>query len=35
MFLRPKNYHPATGFYHTDYRDDFELGDDPYRYFRW
>ena len=35
MFLRPKDYHPATGFYHTDYRDDFELGDDPYRYFRW
>ncbi len=23
------------GFYHPDYRTDFELGDDPYRYFRW
>ncbi len=21
--------------YHADYRDDFELGDNPYRYFRW
>jgi beta-galactosidase len=25
----------ATGLYHADYRPDFELGDDPYRYFRW
>jgi len=24
-----------AGFYHQDYRDDFELGDDPYRYRRW
>lgn len=23
------------GLYHPDYRDDFGLGDDPYRYFRW
>jgi len=23
------------GLYHPDYRSDFELGDDPYRYFRW
>lgn len=22
-------------FYHSDYLDDFELGDDPFRYFRW
>jgi hypothetical protein len=22
-------------YYHADYRDDFKLGDDPYRYFRW
>lgn len=22
-------------FYHPDYRTDFELGDDPYRYYRW
>ena len=21
--------------YHADYRDDFELGDNPFRYFRW
>ncbi len=26
---------PSTGFYHADYRPDFESGDDPYRYFRW
>lgn len=23
------------GFYHPDYRSDFKLGDDPYRYYRW
>jgi beta-galactosidase len=23
------------GFYSRDYREDFELGDDPYRYYRW
>jgi beta-galactosidase len=23
------------GFYHPDYREDFELGDDPYRYYNW
>jgi hypothetical protein len=32
MFLRPKDWKPSAGFYHADYRDDFELGDDPYRY---
>jgi hypothetical protein len=21
--------------YHRDYIDDFEMGDDPFRYFRW
>jgi beta-galactosidase len=21
--------------YHPDYRDDFELGDEPYRYYNW
>ncbi|WP_242032660.1 beta-galactosidase [Oscillatoria sp. FACHB-1406] len=27
---------PSTQpFYHSDYRTDFELGDDPYRYYRW
>jgi len=26
---------PSPEFYHPDYRTDFELGDDPYRYYRW
>jgi beta-galactosidase len=26
---------PPSGLYHPDYRQDFENGDDPYRYFRW
>jgi beta-galactosidase len=26
---------PPPDLYHPDYRDDFELGDDPYRYYRW
>jgi beta-galactosidase len=25
----------AVGLYHLDYRTDFELGDNPFRYFRW
>ena len=25
----------APGFYHPDYRADFELGDEPYRYYNW
>ncbi|HEY3284773.1 MAG TPA: hypothetical protein VGN26_21070, partial [Armatimonadota bacterium] len=25
----------ANPFYHPDYRRDYELGDDPYRYYRW
>jgi beta-galactosidase len=25
----------AQSFYHPDYRTDFPLGDDPYRYYRW
>ncbi|MBV9468795.1 MAG: hypothetical protein JOZ57_06080, partial [Abitibacteriaceae bacterium] len=25
----------GAGLYHPDYRTDFEMGDDPYRYFRW
>ena len=24
-----------SGFYHADYRTDFDLGDEPYRYYRW
>jgi beta-galactosidase len=35
----PRDIGPAnpkdTGFYSPDYRSDFILGDDPYRYFRW
>ncbi len=26
---------PVTRMYHPDYRNDFRLGDDPYRYYRW
>jgi hypothetical protein len=25
----------TVGLYHADYRDDFALGDDPFRYYRW
>jgi beta-galactosidase len=25
----------ALGFYHPDYRTDFQMGDNPYRYYRW
>jgi sialate O-acetylesterase len=24
-----------AGLYHPDYRDDFDLGDEPYRYYNW
>jgi beta-galactosidase len=26
---------PDIDFYHTDYRTDFPMGDNPYRYYRW
>jgi beta-galactosidase len=26
---------PESGFYHPDYWQDFNYGDDPYRYYRW
>ncbi|CAN5692090.1 hypothetical protein BH11ARM2_BH11ARM2_18750 [soil metagenome] len=32
--LRPLD-RPKKGLYSADYRKDFELGDDPYRYYRW
>jgi beta-galactosidase len=37
LFIRPipKNSTTECSFYHSDYRTDFKLGDDPYRYFRW
>jgi beta-galactosidase len=25
----------SPSFYRPDYREDFELGDEPYRYYRW
>jgi beta-galactosidase len=37
LSLRPasKTAARANGLYHPDYRADFDLGDDPYRYYRW
>ena len=36
MLLKsPKVWVKAPGLYHPDYREDFELGDDPYRYYNW
>jgi beta-galactosidase len=34
LFQRP-GAADGPGFYHPDYRTDFALGDDPYRYYRW
>jgi beta-galactosidase len=25
----------SLGYYHPDYRTDFQMGDNPYRYYRW
>jgi beta-galactosidase len=25
----------SLGYYHPDYRTDFPMGDNPYRYYRW
>lgn len=36
MALCPRPQGPQTsGFYHPDYRTDFHMGDNPYRYYRW
>jgi beta-galactosidase len=35
MFLTVKRDGKPESFYHPDYRDDFDYGDDPYRYCRW
>lgn len=35
MRLTPPPRGDAAPLYHRDYRTDFELGDDPYRYYRW
>lgn len=36
---KPRNSKPdapqPVGFYHHDYRTDFPMGDNPYRYYRW
>ncbi len=34
MFIAPADL-PANPLYHPDYRTDFPLGDDPFRYYRW
>ncbi len=33
LFLSPGDL--PEGMYHPDYRADFEMGDDPFRYYRW
>jgi hypothetical protein len=36
MSLRPNPEGPQSlSFYHSDYRTDFPMGDNPYRYYRW
>ncbi|MDZ4199809.1 MAG: hypothetical protein U1E27_11070, partial [Kiritimatiellia bacterium] len=37
LTLAPKEalVRPLPPLYHPDWRDDFPLGDDPYRYYRW
>lgn len=35
MKLSPETRRDVAPLYHRDYRTDFELGDDPYRYYRW
>ncbi len=35
IFIGLKNPPEVKGFYHPDYRDDFDNGDDPYRFYRW
>jgi beta-galactosidase len=31
----PKSAPESLGYYHPDYRTDFQMGDNPYRYYRW
>ncbi|HAT10440.1 MAG TPA: beta-galactosidase [Planctomycetes bacterium] len=35
LFLARPPMAPLPSLYHPDYRADFPLGDDPYRYYRW
>jgi len=34
MSLSPTPEGPL-GYYYPDYRTDFQMGDNPYRYYRW
>jgi hypothetical protein len=33
--LKPEDIKKPVGLYNLDYRPDFDLGDNPFRYFRW
>jgi beta-galactosidase len=35
LWLRPMPHVSDPGLYHPDFRQDYVLGDDPYRYFNW
>ncbi len=35
IVLKDINVKKPIGLYHNDYKTDFELGDNPFRYFRW
>jgi hypothetical protein len=35
VYLKPVQSSAPTTLYHADYREDFDFGDDPYRYYRW
>jgi hypothetical protein len=34
MYIKLKE-EKKLSFYHADYLDNFKIGDDPYRYYRW
>jgi beta-galactosidase len=35
MFLRPAQGAAFDSYYHSDYIEEFDMGDDPYRYYNW
>jgi beta-galactosidase len=35
LFLQPAQSEATESFYHADYISDFDMGDDPYRYYNW
>lgn len=35
LTLKPEDIIKPAGLYNSDYRTDFDLGDNPFRYFRW